>query len=82
MHEGRVVFAGAYRNLGKAVILDHGNGYSTLSAGLRDIRVAVGETVPSGTQVGTLAGTQSTGKLYFEVRKGEVPVASAAWFGL
>ena len=82
VHQGRVVFAGPYRNLGKAVILDHDGGYSTLSAGLRDIRVAVGETVPVGTQLGTLAGQKSTGKLYFEVRKGEVPVASAGWFGL
>ncbi len=82
VHQGRVVFAGPYRNLGKAVILDHDGGYSTLSAGLRDIRVAVGETVPPGTQLGTLAGQKSTGKLYFEVRKGEVPIASAVWFGL
>lgn len=82
VHEGRVVFAGAYRDLGRAVILEHGGGYSTLSAGLRDIHVAVGETVPPGTQLGTLGGTKNPGHLYFEVRQGEVPVASAAWFGL
>jgi len=83
VHEGRVVFAGDYGGLGKAVILDHGDGYSTLSAGLRDVHVAVGETVPPGTQLGALRGQgKNAVSLYFEVRKDEVPVASPAWFGL
>lgn len=81
VHRGRVVFAGPYQARGQAVIVDHGDGFSSLSAGLGDIRVAVGESVPRGTQLGTLGGKGSR-QLYFEVRKGEAPVPTAPWFGL
>ena len=68
---GIASFAGnGKRGYGNFVILDHGEGITTLYGHLATIRVQSGETVPSGTVIGTVgrSGNATTFHLHFELR--------------
>lgn len=80
---GRVAFADEYADYGKTVILDHGEGYYTVSANLGVIEVQVGEQIAAGARLGALgAGAAGRGELYFEVRRGSDTLSPAEWFGI
>jgi murein DD-endopeptidase MepM/ murein hydrolase activator NlpD len=74
--EGLVVFAGYNGAYGKAVKLDHPNGFSTLYAHNARILVQVGQTVKAGQVICVSGSTgRSTGPhLHFEVHKDGWPV--------
>lgn len=78
---GRVRFAGWFRGYGNIVILDHGDGYFTVSGHLREIFVAVGDRVAEGDTLGAAGATGSLEgpRLYFELRAGSEPVDPADW---
>ena len=80
---GYVVLAGGGWNggYGNHVIIDHGNGFSTLYAHLTSIFVEPGMTVSKGQEMGTMGNTgNSTGPhLHFEVRYGGVPYNPASY---
>jgi hypothetical protein len=65
---------------GQYVVLDHGNGESSLYAHLDSVLVGVGQVVPAGTQLGTVGetGNASGPHLHFEERTGGAVVD--AWF--
>lgn len=75
---GRVAFADQYADFGNTVIVDHGNSYFTVNAGLATMKVKVGEEVPAGATLGTVGDTG----LYFEIRRSGDTVDPAPWFGL
>ena len=52
---GRVAFAGPYRGYGSIIIIDHGNGWTSLVTGLAQVDTVVGRTVVAGSPLG-LAG--------------------------
>jgi septal ring factor EnvC (AmiA/AmiB activator) len=81
VHRGRVVLTGSYGELGRSVVIDHADGYSTLSAQLGVVTVEAGDTVKAGDSIGTLAES-ARGNLYFEVRFSGVALEPAEWFGL
>ena len=58
------------RGYGRAVVLDHGEGITTLYGHLTTIRVQSGETVPAGAVIGTVgrSGNATTFHLHFELR--------------
>lgn len=66
---GRVIKADYDRGFGKKVVIDHGNGYSTLYAHLDVQRAKVGEEVEKGQIIGLMGKTGiSTGAhLHYEV---------------
>lgn len=69
---GKVIIADANTlspNYGKVVMLQHGNGYQSLYAHLKDISVTPGQWLDSGQQIGTVGQTgRVTGPhLHFEV---------------
>ncbi|HET7542976.1 MAG TPA: peptidoglycan DD-metalloendopeptidase family protein [Polyangiaceae bacterium] len=82
VHAGRVAFADSYAAYGRAVILDHGAGYYTVSANLGSIDVKVGDDLPAGMRLGTVGNSDGTPRLYFEIRAGTNTLPPAEWFGI
>ena len=72
--EGRVLYSGTMTGYGNVIILDHGNGVSTLYAHLSKILVNPGDAVKKGEVVALVGATGwATGPhLHFEVRVGGI----------
>jgi murein DD-endopeptidase MepM/ murein hydrolase activator NlpD len=79
---GRVVFADRYADYGQTVIVDHGEGYFSVSAGLTTPRVRVGQDIAAGTTLGEVADPGRGAALYFEIRFTGDPVDPSEWFGI
>ncbi|MBD1907349.1 peptidoglycan DD-metalloendopeptidase family protein [Funiculus sociatus GB2-A5] len=73
---GEVIFAGWYGGYGKAVIVNHGKGITTLYAHSSQLYVSEGQLVRRGDAIASVGSTGfSTGPhLHFEVRKNGEPV--------
>lgn len=79
---GTVAFADDYADYGNSIIVDHGDGFFTVSANLHAIDVKVGEDVGSGARLGTIGSGPGGSALYFEIRRGTDTLDPAAWFGI
>jgi len=81
---GEVRFADWFRGYGRTLILDHGDGYFTVTGHLDALDVAVGQRVAGGERVGSAGetGSLSGPRLYFEVRHGADAVDPAEWLEL
>jgi murein DD-endopeptidase MepM/ murein hydrolase activator NlpD len=68
--DGTVVLAQDYGSYGNCVMINHGNGYTTLYAHMSSIAVSDGQTVTQGQTIGYVGATGDvTGPhLHFEVR--------------
>jgi len=86
-----VLYAGAFRSYGQLLILDAGNGYHVVLAGMKKINVSQNQFVLAGEPVGVMneqliASTApvSMGNgapmLYIEFRKDTKPVNPAPWW--
>ncbi|MGH8925606.1 MAG: murein hydrolase activator EnvC family protein [Acidimicrobiia bacterium] len=73
---GRVILAETYGGYGRAVVIDHGGGITTLYAHQSKMAVSVGQTVDRGQVVGYVgcSGSCTGPHLHFEVRKNGAPV--------
>jgi murein hydrolase activator len=63
---GQVRWVGKLRGLGTVVIVDHGEGLTSITTGLSDAGVQVGDLLAAGDPVGRAAGS----RVGFEVRRG------------
>ncbi|MEM9218064.1 MAG: peptidoglycan DD-metalloendopeptidase family protein [Cyanobacteria bacterium P01_F01_bin.150] len=73
---GVVIFAGWYGGYGRAVIVNHGGGITTLYGHTSQVYVAEGQAVEQGQAIAAVGSTGlSTGPhLHFEVRQNGTPV--------
>lgn len=78
---GQVIFAGWYGGYGRAVIVNHGNGLTTLYAHASRLLVTEGSYVQQGQAIATVGSSGlSTGPhLHFEVRRNGAPVDPATF---
>jgi len=79
--QGRVIYADWYGGYGNAVIVDHGNGMTTLYAHCSDLYVKDGDVVAKGQPIAAVGSTGfSTGPhLHFELRANGEPIDPAAY---
>lgn len=78
---GTVIFAGWYGGYGDAVIIDHGNGITTLYGHGSELYASEGQTVERGQPIAAVGSTGlSTGPhLHFEVRQDGEPIDPMAY---
>ncbi len=73
--DGRVEYAGIFRSYGQILILDLGENYIMVLAGLDSIYAEVGQSVLSGEPVGRMSdNAKQTPELYIELRHMGVPI--------
>jgi len=79
---GRVVFAGPFRSFGLLLIVDCGDGYHFVLAGLDRLDAGPGQALLAGEPVGQLPRPAGRGPatLYLELRRRTQPVDPRAWF--
>lgn len=75
---GKIVYAGHFRSYGNILIIDHGEDYHTLLAGVDKIFTEIGSYVLSGEPIGEM-GQNSSNKLYIEFRKKGIPTNPLNW---
>jgi len=77
---GAVVFAGPFRGLGRLLIIEYGDEYHLLLAGLSRIDTAVGDEVLAGEPVGVMgADGDPRPTLYMELRRKSRPINPLPW---
>jgi septal ring factor EnvC (AmiA/AmiB activator) len=89
---GRVAFAGNFRSYGQLLILDVGEGYHVLLAGMARVDVETGQSVAAGEPVGEMGETPAQGTvigdqlsdqrpiIYIEFRKAGSAVDPSGWW--
>jgi len=87
--DGWVVYAGEFRSYGQLLIINAGDGYHVLLAGLSQIDVQPGQFVLAAEPVGTMSGGQKNSPssahgsgpvLYVELRKDGRPIDPDPWW--
>jgi septal ring factor EnvC (AmiA/AmiB activator) len=77
--DGRIEFAGPFRGYGQILIIEHGDGYHSLLAGLERIDGVVGQWLVSGEPVGIMPTGDREAALYLELRYHSQPINPLPW---
>jgi murein hydrolase activator len=89
--DGWVLYKGDYLNYGQIIIIDAGQDYTIVLAGLGNVAASAGQFVRLGQEIGTMgsrnfgrAAAASAGQpnptLYIEMRKNSVPIDPTGWW--
>jgi septal ring factor EnvC (AmiA/AmiB activator) len=78
-YDGRVLFAGPFRGYGQILIIEHGDGYHSLLAGLDGLDVSVGQWLVAGEPVGIMPKGGNKPRLYLELRHDGQPINPLPW---
>lgn len=91
-YDGRVVFAGPFRTYGQLLIIEHGEGYISLLAGMSRLDGVVGQWVLAGEPVGVMKASQASRnaatssdkapELYIEIRRFGEPINPLPWLSM
>ena len=84
--DGKIIYAGAFRGYGQIVMIEHGQDYLTLLAGLSQIDVQIGQGVLAGEPVARMgdirAGANGAEGLYVEFRHNGDPIDPIPWWSM
>ncbi len=72
---GRIVYAGPFRGYGRILIIDHGDGWTSLVTNLAPLVVKVGDTVGKGDPIGRTGPAAS--RVTVELRRAGQPIPIA-----
>ena len=78
LYDGTVIFSGPFKGYGNIIIVEHGDGYLSLLAGLGTVDCEPGQMVLAGEPVGIMPDDENA-KLYVEIRKDRHPINPAPW---
>ncbi len=78
--DGKVVFAGPFKGYGQILIIQHGDAYHTLLAGIARVDATLGQLLLAGEPVGVMGSQEAGTRLYVEVRRKGQPVNPLPWF--
>lgn len=79
--DGRVEFAGPFNTYGGLLILNVGDGYYVVLAGMSVTYASVGQSVLAGEPVGAMSeNTQPAPDLYLELRRNDDAIDPGPWF--
>ncbi len=87
-YDGLIVFADRFRQYGLILIIEHGEGYHSLMAGLARVDATVGQWVLGGEPVGVTTGApdqikpETNSKLYVEFRRQGQPINPLPWLAV
>ena len=77
---GQVMFAGTFKGYGQLLIIEHGEGYHSLLAGLSRIDSVIGQQILSGEPAGIMGGGDNEAPvLYVELRRNGQPINPLPW---
>ncbi|MCS7231935.1 MAG: peptidoglycan DD-metalloendopeptidase family protein, partial [Elusimicrobiota bacterium] len=78
VEDGKVLFvSNNFRSYGKIVIVEHPNNIHTIYGNLGEITVTEGSWVKKATSIGK---ADSSGQIYFEIRKDLIPLDPELYF--
>lgn len=77
-YDGVVLFAGPFRGYGQLLIIEYGDGYHILLAGMDRIDASVGQSLLAGEPIGVMNDTSSP-ELYVELRREGQPINPLPW---
>ena len=89
--DGSILYAGPFRSYGQLLILNAGDGYHVVLAGMSKISVTPGQSVLAGEPIGAMGeaggastsaseNTNATPELYVEFRKDGKPIDPTPWW--
>ncbi len=89
--DGWVLFKGDYLNYGQIIIIDPGDGYTILLAGLDSVNVEIGQFILRQEPIGIMGertialgvntnASKSRPTLYIELRKQDIPIDPSKWW--
>ena len=79
--DGEIIYSNWLQGFGHLVIVDHGDNYTSLYGGNREVTMPVGEWVESGATIATVgdSGGQSSSGVYFEIRHNAIAEDPEIW---
>jgi septal ring factor EnvC (AmiA/AmiB activator) len=79
--DGEVIYSNWLQGFGHLVIVDHGDNYTSLYGGNREVTMPVGKWVESGATIATVgdSGGQSSSGVYFEIRHNAIAEDPEIW---
>jgi septal ring factor EnvC (AmiA/AmiB activator) len=79
--DGEIIYSNWLQGFGHLVIIDHGDNYTSLYGGNRQVTMPVGDWVESGATIATVgdSGGQNLSGVYFEIRHNAIAVDPEIW---